>query len=169
MPASETYNPARAAKQVGIPASTLRLWAKTYAEFLSPESNPAPGTERRFTDLDVEMLRAVAQLRANDLQPAEIIARLRANPTAPLQNATETPATPVKVVTDLDAAQNAVQTFLAHAGNKLDDVASKIDGIDDRLQRVEHRRDIVIVAIAAFAAGAVVVAIIVWLVVSIMR
>ncbi len=159
----ETYNPSRAAKQIGIPNSTLRLWAKTYGEFLSEGANPASGEERRFTVADVETLKAVAQLRNNGMLPPDIAQRLRINAAAGQQDAPESPAAAPEVSTALAPAHDAIQTFL-----QASDVRDKLTDIDRRLERVEGHRNLVLVAVVAFAGGAVVVAVIAWLL-SIMR
>lgn len=164
MPTEETFNPARASKQINIPSSTLRHWARVYAEFLSPGANPGRNEERRFTIADVELLRAVAQLRANNLQPSEIIERLRQNPAAALAMPVETPTTPLAVHRGTDIPAAPLQTFLDVTTRQLDDVARRTESIDTRLQRVEHNRNLVFVAIAAFVAGVVLVGVIVWIV-----
>ena len=155
---TETYNPARAAAAAGIPPSTLRLWAKVYNEFMSPGANPPPGEERRFTAADVEVMRAVAQLRANQLQPPEIIARLRSNPAETLQKPLESTVSPSAIGNDLATSHDAIQTFLARG-----ELKDQLQSVDRRLERLESQRNLVIVAVLAFAAGAVVVSVIVWL------
>ncbi len=154
----ETSNPSRAAKQVGIPVSTLRLWCKVYAEFLSAGANPPSGEERRFTGADLETLKAVAQLRGNGMQPADIILRLRNNPAAGLQDGPGQGATALQVHEPTDPSHDAIQRFLQGA-----EVRDKLTDIDRRLERVEQRNTTLLIAFAAFAAGAVVVAVVVWL------
>ena len=157
-PQQETINPSRVAKQVGVPPSTLRLWAKQYAEFLSPGANPASGEERRFTAGDIETLKAVAQLRHNGMLPADIANRLRNNPAAGVQDAPGQGAAPLQVHTPTEPGHDAIQTFLART-----ETADKLTDIDRRLERVESQRSTVLIAFVAFAAGAVVVAVVVWL------
>ncbi len=154
----ETSNPSRAAKQVGIPVSTLRLWCKVYAEFLSAGANPPSGEERRFTVGDVETLKAVNQLRGNGMQPADIILRLRNNPAAGLQDGPGQGAAALQVHTPTEPGHDAIQTFLART-----ETADKLTDIDRRLERVEQRNTTLLIAFVAFAAGAVVVAVIAWL------
>ena len=53
--------PADAARQLGIPASTLRRWSRRFAPFLSPEANAAVKENgarghRRYTPHDLEVL-----------------------------------------------------------------------------------------------------------------
>ena len=134
-----------------------------YAEFLSPGSNPEPGIERRFTDGDVETLRAVAQLRANGLEPSEIVARLRDNPAIGQQQA------PQSILPTIDASGRAnlqsspLESIIAVSVGKVDGIADKLEAVDRRLERVESQRSMILIAVVAFAAGAVVVAVVVWL------
>ena len=126
-----------------------------------------------MTDADVEILKAVVQLRANSLQPAEIVQRLRDNPAAPLQNLAETPTSRLEVQTVTHTQQNAIEAVLAVNAQQLSDVSRQIAGVDDRLRRVESTRWLVMAVVIAFAAGAVVVAVVVavvaWLVATMAR
>jgi DNA-binding transcriptional MerR regulator len=162
-PMPETFSPSRASKQTGVPMSTLRIWARQYSQFFSPDANPQPGSERRFTVQDVEVLKAISQLRANGLDATEIAERLRQGNIEP----PERPTMPVSVQSDAIAPQNAIQTFLAHAGTKLDDVAGKVDDVDRRVERLESQQRhfwmLVIVALLGVGVGAVLVAAAVWL------
>lgn len=164
---TETLPPARAARQIGVPPNTLRSWCRTYAEFLTPGANPAQGEERKLTPADVETLKAVAQLRANDIPPEDIITRLRENPDAATiafpQKPLESPVSRPLVQNDLEPAHDAIQRFLAAS-----DLRDKLTDIDRRLEHVESQRNLVLVAVVAFAGGAVVVAVVAWLL-SIMR
>lgn len=159
----ETYNPGRAAKQIGIPNSTLRLWCKTYGEFLSEGANPPAGEERRFTVADVEVLKAVAQLRNNGMLPPDIAQRLRNNAAGSPQDAPQSSVTELDVSTHANSQHDAIQTFLQRT-----EVNDRLRDIDARLERVESQRNLVLVAVVAFAGGAVVVAVVAWLL-SIMR
>ena len=58
---STLTRPADAARQLGIPASTLRRWSRRFAPFLSPEANGAARENgsrghRRYTPQDLEVL-----------------------------------------------------------------------------------------------------------------
>ena len=171
---TETFPPARAARQIGVPPNTLRAWCRTYAEFLSPGANPGQGEERRLTSGDVEQLRAVAQLRANDIPPEDIINRLRENPSTSTEglprppepstidsksvSGTDTPQLPATI--DSGALQLARQA--------LDTVDNRLGDVDKRLTAIETQRSLVWVALAGVAVGAILVTAIVWLL-SIMR
>ena len=166
---TETLPPARAARQIGIPPNTLRAWCKTYGEFLSPGANPGQGEERRLTPGDVETLKAVSQLRANDIPPEDIIARLRENPSVAT---TALPPSPESSTID-SASVSATTTALAPATidsgalglarQALETVDTRLGDVDRRLTALETQRTIAWVAVGSFAAGAVVVAVIVWL------
>ena len=153
----ETINPSRAAKQIGIPASTLRLWAKTYAEFLSEGANPPTGEERRFTVADVETLQAVNQMRHNGMLPADIAQRLRINVAAGQQNAPQSIVAAVDVPTQANTSHDAIQAFLQRT-----DIDDRLRDVDRRLERVESWRNVVLIALVAALLGGGVV----WLIMS---
>ena len=165
---TETLSPALAARQIGIPANTLRAWCRTYSEFLSPAANPPTGEQRRLTLGDVETLRAVASLRANSLPPETIINRLRVNPTGITESLPKPPGAPQSPLesivappvahNDLVPAHDAIQAFLQRT-----EALDKLTDIDRRLERVEHTRSLVWVALGGVAVGALLVSVIVWL------
>ncbi len=45
----------------------------------------------------------------------------------------------------------------------MDDVASKVDGMDRRIERIESQRMLVLVALAGVGVGAILVSLVVWL------
>ena len=167
--APERYTPTQTARHAGISPNTVRLWSREYREFLSEHANPPTGVDRSYTATDVATMQAIAQLRANNISTADVKERLRSQPPqAPdtLQDTTtaanEASAAP-PVSNALAPASDAVQTFLAHAGTKLDDVASKVDGMDRRIERIESQRMLVLVALAGVGVGAILVSLVVWL------
>lgn len=153
----ETYNPGRAAKQVNIPISTLRLWCKTYGEFLSAGANPPAGEERRFTVADVEVLKAVAQLRNNGMLPPDIAQRLRNNAATGQQDAPESSVTEIDVSTHANASHDAIQAFLQRT-----DIDDRLREVDRRLERVESWRNMILIALVAALLGGALV----WLIMS---
>ena len=159
----ERYTPTQTARHAGISPNTVRLWAKEYREFLSGDANPPSGVDRSFTAADVAVMQAIAQLRANNISTADVKERLRQQPPTALQETTESPKQDTVVSNDLVPAHDAIQAFLAR-----NDVTDKLESIDRRLERVESRNNTVMIAVVAFAGGAVVVAVIAWLL-SIMR
>ena len=164
MPANQTFTPARAAKQVGIPGSTLRHWSKVYREFLSDVSNPEPGTQRAFTGQDVETLRAIAQLRANGIGQDEIIARLRENPTTGQQLPLESPTSAPGAGAGENIQLVPLQSIIAGSVGKVDAMADKLESVDRRLERLEGKRTLILVALVAFAVGVLLVVAVVWLI-----
>lgn len=167
-PIQETCNPARAAKQVGIPVSTLRLWTRQYGEFLSAGANPTPGDERRYTAADIEIMRNVNQLRHNGMLPADITQRLRNNavmPSTPATNAPDDVADVPHVQTAIAPAADALQAFLARS----DSIRDNLVDMDRRVAALEHRNTTVLIAVAAFAAGVLLVLVVVVLVLQLLR
>ena len=166
---TETLSPSRAARQVGVPPNTLRSWCRVYGEFLSAGANPPQGEERQLTAQDVEVLRAVAALRANELPIEDIQRRLRDNLPEALQTPLQSPATPTTGVEPMPgtsiapAPSTALEAFLSANTRQLDDVARRVETVDARLARVESSRNLVLVAVAAFVAGVVLVGVIVWI------
>jgi DNA-binding transcriptional MerR regulator len=161
----ETFNPSRAAKQVGIPNSTMRLWAITYKEFLSDGANPTPGQERRYTGQDIETLRAVAQMRHNGILPEDVAFRLRQGNVTPVESI----VAPVLVQNDVESPTNtptalAIASQLADTvDRRLGTVDTRLQTVDTRLQQLESQPRLVMVALLAFTAGVVLVAVAVWL------
>lgn len=153
----ETINPSRAAKQIGIPVSTLRLWCKVYAEFLSPGANPPTGEERRLTVADVETLQAVNQMRHNGMLPADIAQRLRINVAAGQQNAPQSIVAAVDVSTQAETSHDAIQAFLQRT-----DIDDRLREVDRRLERVESWRNMILIALVAALLGGALV----WLIMS---
>ena len=161
----ERYTPTQTARHAGVSPNTVRVWAREYKDFLSEYANPAPGVDRSFTATDVATIQAIAQLRGNNLITADVKERLRQQPPqAPdtLHDATnatnEAPDTP-PVTNAIVPAHDAIQAFLQRT-----DIDDRLRDVDRRLERMEHNRNLLI----AFAAGAVTVAVIVWLVLTFM-
>lgn len=60
-------------------SNTLRGWAEEFRDFLSHSANPDPGKPRYFTWADLQVLRAVREMRAHHLSFEEIGQQLVAN------------------------------------------------------------------------------------------
>lgn len=164
----ETYNPGRAAKQIGVPPSTLRLWARTYAEFLSEGANPDAGQERRFTLADVQTLKDVAQMRHNGMLPPDITQRLRNNAAGSQQDAPQSSVTELDVSTHANSSHDAIQAFLQRT-----EVNDRLRDVDGRLERIEAKRLdtwwFILVAVVCLIAGVLLGVAIVWFVLAYMR
>ena len=61
------YNPAKASKEIGVTPNTVRLWCKSFADFLTPDANPPVGQERRLSQSDVAILQLVKECRDQEL------------------------------------------------------------------------------------------------------
>ena len=67
MPTDKRYTPHSAAQVVGIGVSTVRLWCREYAEFLSPLAAPAQaGQYRTLLESDIATLQLVKELRERE-------------------------------------------------------------------------------------------------------
>jgi DNA-binding transcriptional MerR regulator len=67
-----TVTPAGAADLVGVEVYTIRRWCDWHKVHLSPGASPAAGALRRLIMRDVEVLRAVRDLRAQGLTTTTI-------------------------------------------------------------------------------------------------
>lgn len=83
VPLQALHTPAEAANLITNPrtnkpvnAHTLRRWCAAHAEYLSADANPGKNVQRRLTARDVEVLRAVADLRAQGENVETINAQL---------------------------------------------------------------------------------------------
>ncbi len=118
---------------------------------------------KRFTLADCDILRTVANLRANGLEPAQIADRLRADPTATMQTPVEAPQTApaaALVTTTAPTSSEALAVFVAAADARLTDVAARVESLDRRLAANESNRRFLIGVLLAFVAGAALVGII---------
>ncbi len=90
------------ADRLGVPVESVRNWADTFADFLSPGAVPAAGEIRRFTADDVELLAAIAYYSTEQqLDTQEIHQKLETGeyqrediPAAPAQSPSEEEPTP---------------------------------------------------------------------------
>lgn len=72
----ETYQPAQVAALLGVNVGTIRRWTTAHSARLSHSAAPVPGGRRKLTALDMEVLRAVRDLRDKGLTVEAINARL---------------------------------------------------------------------------------------------
>lgn len=82
MPTDAKYTIGTAAVMVGkpgpaLPVTTIRNWSKEYARHLSDDANPPAGTERRYSERDVAILRMVRSMREDRIPTSDIHARLQ--------------------------------------------------------------------------------------------
>ena len=72
------YTVTQAARSANVSTTSIRNWAKLYADFLSPSANPPAGTPREFTAADLSVFTTVAVMRAQLVEPEAISAALDA-------------------------------------------------------------------------------------------
>lgn len=66
------YKIGAVARQLDMSTAGVRKWASDYADFLSSTGAPRSGSERHFTEEDVELLQQVARLRSQGYPHDEI-------------------------------------------------------------------------------------------------
>src|SRR5690606_15535533 len=64
------------ARLAGISEQTVRNWSEVYAELLTPAARGEAGA-RLFADEDVQVFCSIAELRRDNVPPAEVLDRLR--------------------------------------------------------------------------------------------
>ena len=141
------YNPDQASPLIGVSASTLRNWCKTYADELSEGANPPIGTERRLTQQDVAKLQQVKVWRDNRMSTQEIKRLLQAaasaNEPAPLiVNAPQSPQTtqgarsddlPLAIVlSSIEKRYDATDAHLATTDARLATLEKAIAAVEQR-------------------------------------
>lgn len=99
------YTPTAAAALVGISTSTLRNYCTAFKVFLSPEASPAPGHERKLSDLDIAILQRVKELRAQGMDTAGIVDTLQTEDASTLQPYVDSVTTPQATVTPPEPPQ----------------------------------------------------------------
>lgn len=156
MDAEQLFNPADVAHMLGTSGATIRRWSEWHAEHLSPTARPGLHKERRFTAHDIEVLRAVQNLRSRGMTTTGVNAQLRTvaigdimrpeEPPQPIVAAQESPSAP------LVPAQ--VSEYLLH----------RLDRIEQRQAEAgRQQRDRFMIALYGFLAGAVLMMVIFWL------
>ena len=75
-PELSPLTPHEAAEAVGVGVQSIRRWCEWHAVHLSDSASPGPGIPRRLTRRDVEVLKAVKDLRYQGLQTEAINDRL---------------------------------------------------------------------------------------------
>ena len=150
----KTYNPASAARIVGVHPNSIRQWTATYASLLSDAATHAP---RKLSAQDVAVLQAVKQLRDEGYDVDAIIYRLSQVPDSDLRqptiDATGTPQQPT--MADSTAPLAIVDSVAAVA---VQIASERLSQLDARLARLERQRSIVAAAILGAVAGALLVA-----------
>ena len=140
MPTDKRYTPHSAAQVVGIGVSTVRLWCREYAEFLSPLAAPAQaGTARTLLESDVATLQLVKELREREkLDTAGVRERLRQIPAVErqhpyIESPTAAPAPASESPQDAAPPRPAAQLPVLRA-----DVSA---AVDERLATILERQE----------------------------
>ena len=163
MPADAKYAIGTAAVLVGkpgpaLPVTTIRNWTREYAPHLSADANPPTGTERRFSERDIAVLRLVHEWREQRISTADIHARLQ-DATIPIVEVVpvgESTESPPEAAT-IDSKPLQLPTPVQN------DIVVRLQGfetLERRVDKLEQQRSMVWVAVlvlAAFGAGALVV------------
>ena len=73
---SPAFTVTQSARAAGISASTVRLWAKEYAEYLSPGARPGKGEQRLFAPDDIAIFKTIRAIRGSGGNTEQIVAAL---------------------------------------------------------------------------------------------
>lgn len=88
----DVLTPADVANLIGASVASVRRWSSAHAEHLSAGANPPAGMPRTYTRKDVEVLRAVSDLRNQGFSSEAINVRLGDLTVATVEDADEEPA-----------------------------------------------------------------------------
>lgn len=145
-----------------LPITTIRGWTREYAPHLSADATPPPGTERRYSERDVAVLKLIHEWRQNRIPTANIHARLQDATipiveVVPVDESTESPPEAATIAAD----------GLQLPAPILNDVVARLQGLeslDKRVSSLEQRNMLLL----AFAAGVLVVLaiVVVWLLIA---
>lgn len=157
MPTDAKYTIGTAAVLVGkpgaaLPVTTIRNWTREYARHLSDDANPPAGTERRFSERDVAVLRLVHEWRSERMSSTDIHARLQdatipIMDVLPVEESTESPPESTTVAAEPLQLPSPVLNDLADRLGRLQSVES----MDRRVSRLESERKVMLVALAGVA------------------
>jgi len=90
------YTVGQVADHLNIADTTVRMWGRDFADYLSDSANPPKGNPRIYTDGDVAILATIAALRARQVEFSDIRQQLNdgvlIEPLEPLETPLESPA-----------------------------------------------------------------------------
>lgn len=139
-----TYKPMDAARLVGCSVASVRAYPSKFPQFFSPGASPARGTERRYTDSDLRVLRFIAQTTAQGETLAQVDARLQAGELAAFDwspSEDQTPATAQGETAGTSAALATIPQVLAQFFAQLEG-ARRQDQVDARRREDELTRQL---------------------------
>lgn len=110
------YTPGQVSEMLKIPTSTIRLYAKLYSDYLSPQE----GRERRlYTENDLVILARIKDLRSAHVKMDEIKRRLLEVPKEPVRVEESALTLIPTIATAIESAQAAARA----AQNRADQLA----------------------------------------------
>lgn len=136
------HTPNQAAKACNVSVNTIRNWCKDYAGHLSAGAQPGGAGARLLTSRDLEVLRYIAQLRAENMTHEQVNQRLAetkigetetlVQPTPDLRETLQDPPMPVQSPSDALQAYQAALTIMARVEERHASLQSQIDNLDKR-------------------------------------
>jgi len=121
--------PAQVSQTLSVPPSTLRRWAKRFADFLSPQS----GKKRTYTIADIDTLKRIQELSAQGLSYAQIAQTLTVVSQPPADTA-------LVNVADFAQALESAHAQLASLQAQVAQQAEELDAIKAWLQLPFYKR-----------------------------
>jgi DNA-binding transcriptional MerR regulator len=178
---TKTFTPAEVASLVGVPVHSIRRWCEYHKEHLSPYATPEPGQARRLTRRDVEVLRTVKTLRAENLTGSVINERLRDFIFGEIDNSSNIPPSTALTLEGSYAVQESPQQAPGAivAVEALQSVVAPLVALQqaqqaqiEALQRHQVERSyraLIVPVVVAFAAGVVVTVVIILIILVVNR
>lgn len=128
---SDGHTVSQAATMIGVSPSTIRSWASTFADHLSPGASPTAGNERLFTVADVAILQTVKAHRDTGASYDQINSRLQAIDPTDLQPYIDiVPVTPAPTPTDSPQALQMALQFIQAIDDRTSPLQRQIERIE---------------------------------------
>lgn len=156
-----TFTVGQVAERLSVTAPTVRNWSTRYASHLSETANPPTGTERLYTERDVNVLVYVGQCVAEKMRHDDIAHKLASTSfgdVLEVENATEPPESEIRSnhTSDAPIAPHSPASTVDYAP-VLYDLSVLVDSRHDetvrRLDKLERQRHGVIMLAAGVAIG----------------
>jgi DNA-binding transcriptional MerR regulator len=126
------YTTSQAAEKLAAGQSTVRKWARDYAEFLSETARREMGYSREYTDTDLAVMSLVARLNKAGKRPAYIRASLRALLSGELSDA------------EADAVELAQPTLPQMKKDRLEHKSGMIRELFGRIDALERQAEMLL-------------------------
>jgi DNA-binding transcriptional MerR regulator len=126
-----SYKPGEVCDYLDLPSSTLRYYARTYADYLSPSVRLR---RRRYTDLDLEILQKIKRLSSKEGKTvAEIKPLLAKMPIdhEPITDAEESPKSSSSII-----SMGLLRDFEKLLNKRDAGRDEKLDQVDDKLDQI---------------------------------